>query len=168
MNILVAEDDEVTRFLLEELLVQWGHQVVVAEDGRQALQMLQQDDAPRLALLDWMMPGMSGPDVCRELRAGPQVQPIYALLLTAKSGTASIVAGLRSGADDYIVKPCEPDELQARINVGIRVVRMQQFLAERVRELEDALTQVRRLQGLVPICAWCKKGAQRSKLLATG
>ena len=103
------------------------------------------------------MPGMSGPEVCLALWATPASQSVYVILLTGKEGTTNLVIGLRSGADDYIVKPFEPAELRARLNVGIRVVLMQQSLADRVRELEIALAHVKRLQGLVPMCAWCKK-----------
>ena len=103
------------------------------------------------------MPGMDGVDVCRAVRAAQPPMPPYLILLTARSTRQDIVAGLRAGADDYIVKPVDRDELEARLQVAARVVTLQQRLADRVVELEDALKRVRQLQGLLPICAYCKR-----------
>src|SRR5581483_10529879 len=114
-------------------------------------------DAPRLALLDWQMPAPDGLEVCRRLRADPAAKTTYVLLLTGKGGTENVVHGLRSGANDYLTKPFDLDELSARLGVGRRVVELQQSLAERVAELEAALAQVKKLQKLIPICAWCRK-----------
>ena len=157
MRILIAEDDAVSRRVLETTLVRWGHEVVVTCDGIAAWDALQRADAPALTILDWMMPGMEGVEVCRRVRQLPTPAPPYIILLTAKGGKEDLATGLDAGADDYIAKPFDREELRARVQVGARVVRLQRSLAERVRELEDALSQVKQLQGILPICSYCKK-----------
>ena len=157
MRILIAEDDAISRRLLERQLQKWGHDVIPVSDGRAALEILQAKDAPPLAILDWMMPELDGVQVCRSVR-GPSMERImYVILLTAKGQKADIVTGLESGADDYLVKPFDAEELRARLNAGIRIVTLEQALAERVRDLEGALTREHELQGLLPICSYCKK-----------
>jgi response regulator RpfG family c-di-GMP phosphodiesterase len=110
-----------------------------------------------LVILDWMMPGMDGPEVCRQFRATAEGQAAYIILLTARGDTSDLVTGLDSGADDYITKPFHSDELRARVRVGMRIASLQQSLAERVTDLEEALSQVTQLQGLLPICCYCKR-----------
>lgn len=156
MNILIAEDDPISRRALEVTLRKWGHQIEVTSDGQAALDALKRDDAPKLAILDWMMPNMDGLTICRTLRQNPAKRSTYIILLTARGEKKDIVAGLESGADDYITKPFDRDELQARVNVGLRMVALQQSLADRVAELEEALKRVKQLQGLLPICCYCK------------
>ena len=157
MRILVADDDTVSRKVLERTLAGWGHEVVSAADGEAAWEILRRDDAPRLAVLDWVMPGLEGPDVCRLVRSLNRSVPTYAILLTSKGDRADIVAGLDSGADDYVTKPFDRQELRSRLRVGERMVALQQGMADRVKELELALTQVKQLKGLLPICSYCKK-----------
>ena len=157
MKILIAEDDMVSRRLLEATLIKWGYEVVVTCDGTAAWEILQRTDAPPLAILDWMMPGMDGTEVCRRIRHTPTPTPPYLILLTAKGRREDIVTGLRSGADDYVMKPFDRDELRARVQVGIRIVELQHNLADRVNALEEALARVKQLQGLLPICSYCKK-----------
>lgn len=157
MRILIAEDSLISRRLLETTLTRWGHEVIATSDGAQAWQALQCSQPPPLAILDWVMPEMEGPDLCRRVRQTQELASLYLLLLTAKGSQEDIVAGLEAGADDYLVKPFDPAELKARVGVGCRVVELQQSLANRVRELEDALSHVNQLQGLLPICAYCKK-----------
>lgn len=157
MKILIAEDDAVSRRVLQATLTKFGYEVVVAEDGAQAWNLLQLDDAPRLAILDWMMPEIDGVEICRRLRSVPNPTPSYLILLTAKSTKEDIVIGLDAGANDYLIKPFDRAELRARVQVGAHVLELQNKLAERVRELEDAIAQVRQLQGLLPICSYCKK-----------
>jgi len=157
VRILIAEDEPVSRHLLEATLSEWGYEVTSVEDGPQALAALRRPDGPKLAVLDWEMPGVSGPEVCRHLRAEPTPEPPYVLLLTVRDETSDLVEGLRSGANDYVVKPFRRDELAARLHVAGRLLDLQHQLAQRVAELEQALAQVRRLRGLIPICAWCKK-----------
>jgi len=132
MKILIADDESVSRRMLQALLVKWGYEVVSAEDGDGALANLKSADAPRMALLDWMMPGQNGVDVCRALRKLRPEPYTYILLLTAKDAKESVVEGLESGADDYLTKPFNPQELKARIRVGLRLL-----------ELEDNLVQAR-------------------------
>jgi CheY-like chemotaxis protein len=157
MRVLIAEDDPISRRLLEASLTRWGHEPVVTVDGTQAWSVLSGPDAPRLAVLDWMMPELDGVEVCRRVRARASPIAPYLILLTAKQGPEDIVTGLEAGADDYLTKPFDRGELRARIQVGVRLVELQQSLADRVTELEQALANVRRLQGLLPICAYCKR-----------
>jgi sigma-B regulation protein RsbU (phosphoserine phosphatase) len=157
VRILIAEDDAVSRHLLEATLHKWGYEVIATTDGLAALEVLRQPDAPSLAILDWMMPGMDGAEVClkaRELAAG---RLLYIILLTAKGRKEDIVEGLTAGADDYVIKPFDRAELKARMNAGERILRLQSELAVRVKELELALANVKLLQGLLPICCYCKK-----------
>ena len=156
MRILIAEDDPISRFVLEHMLFKWGHEVIVTADGTQAWATLQREDAPTVAILDWMMPGMDGTEVCRQVRRAPSTTPTYIILLTAKSSKEDVVAGLDAGADDYLTKPFDRAELRARLQVGLRVVELQRNLSERVIELEDALSQVKQLQGILPICSYSK------------
>lgn len=156
MKILIAEDDPVSRCFLEVTLVKWGYEVSAACDGNQAWQVLQRDP-PSMAILDWMMPGIDGAEVCRRIRAVQAPTPVYIIMLTAKSDKKDVVEGLDAGADDYITKPFDRQELRARIGVGLRIAGLQKNLADRVVELETALSRVRQLQGLLPICSYCKK-----------
>jgi CheY-like chemotaxis protein len=156
VKILIAEDERVSRRLLEITLSSWGHEVVVTEQGEKAWAILQQEEAPSLAILDWMMPGMDGIEICRRVRQRENSSHTYIILLTAKSSKANIVEGLIAGANDYVTKPFDRDELRARVNVGETVLDLQQKLAGRVMELEEALAQVRVLQGILPICSYCK------------
>ncbi len=157
MRALIAEDNSTTRFLLESTLTEWGYQVTATCDGAEAWQELQRERAPELILLDWKMPGMDGIEVCRRLRRLPAARTAHVILVTARGGKEDVVAGLEAGANDYITKPFEPSELRARLQAGARIVELQNNLADRVRELENALARVKQLHGLLPICAYCKK-----------
>jgi len=157
MKVLAADDDSVTRTLLGRLLRN-KYEVTVAANGVEAWEALTIKDGPQLAVLDWQMPGLDGPEICRRLRASAETRPMYVLLLTSARGEVDDrILGLHSGADDYLTKPFHPDELLARVDVGRRMLDLQQRLAERVRELQEALGSVRKLEGLLPICAWCKR-----------
>lgn len=157
MKVLIAEDDLTTRHRLEKILTRWGYEAVVCSDGKQAWEELQDTNAPRLAILDWMMPEMDGVEVCRCLRKIDTQDPVYVILLTARGKWENIVCGLDAGADDYIVKPFEPGELQARIRVGCRVLQLQSKLVNHIKELQDSIQHVKTLQGFLPICSYCKK-----------
>ncbi len=169
LRILIAEDDPDTSLLLEVTLSGWGYELVAAKNGAAAWEILQREDAPRLALLDWMMPGMTGIEICRRVRELPDdhIAP-YLLLLTAKSRKEEIVEGLRAGANDYITKPFDPEELRARVQAGATIIELQRSLAERVKALEAALAEIKQLRDILPICSNCKKNPRRSELLATG
>jgi phosphoserine phosphatase RsbU/P len=157
MRILIAEDDRETARLLKALLDKWGYEVLTARDGAEAWRELQAEASPRLAILDLMMPYLSGIELCRKIRELPARASLYVILLTAKTGKEDVLAGLAAGADDYITKPFDIQELRARLQVGVRIVELQESLAGRVRELEEALAQVKQLRGLLPICSYCKK-----------
>ena len=133
-----------------------------ATDGEAAWRALTAADQPPLAILNWMMPKMDGGQVCRRVRVSQTIRPSYLILLTSKSRKKDIVVGLQSGADDYLTKPFDPDELQARLQVGERVLGLQSELAARVNDLERALSEVKRLEGLLPICSYCKNNPRRS------
>ena len=125
MRVLVAEDDLTSRMILSAILRKWGYEVEEAVDGQEALKLLQQQNPPRIALLDWSMPGLSGVDVCSKLREDSVNDSIYIIILTAKSEKKNVVDGLNAGANDYIKKPYDNDELKARINVGRRMIEIQ-------------------------------------------
>jgi DNA-binding response OmpR family regulator len=157
MRILIADDDPVQRHAVRTQLGKWKYQPVVCNDGRQAWQALQEPNPPMLAVFDWNMPGKDGVDLCRDIRAVPALSAMYVILLTSNQQQKDVVAGLESGADDYIKKPFHWDELRARLRIGCRIVSLQQTLAARVEELQEALTNVKKLSGLLPICAYCKR-----------
>lgn len=147
MKILVADDDAVSRRLLETTLERAGFEVVVAADGTAAASILAAEDGPRLALLDWMMPGMDGPSVCREVRVHRENPYVYMLLLTSKETKDDVIAGLASGADDYLTKPFHPEELKARLRTGQRILELEDKLVEareemRFKATHDPLTQL--------------------------
>ena len=157
MQVLVADDEATSRHLIQTTLEGWGFEVLVAVDGWEALRVLQGSRGPEIAMLDWMMPGIDGLDVCRRMRATMPNAATYIILVTARGGLENVVRGLEAGADDYITKPFDPRELRARLHVGVRIVQLQKALMERFQELEDALKRVKQLQGLLPICSYCKK-----------
>ena len=147
MKILVAEDDLVTRRILEAYLAKWGYEVVMVANGREAWELLQKDDTPRLAILDWMMPGLDGTSICREVRKRNLQPYIYLILLTARGYKQDLIEGLESGADEYLTKPFDPYELKARLRSGARIVELQDNLIqarEALRELamRDPLTNL--------------------------
>jgi sigma-B regulation protein RsbU (phosphoserine phosphatase) len=157
LTVLIAEDDPISRQLLAAALIRSGREVVVTSDGVEALATLEGENAPSLAILDWMMPGLDGIEVCRKIRQTNRTPSTYIILLTARTHGGDIVSGLSAGADDYVTKPFEREELLARVQVGERVIELQNSLAQRVRELEIALSRVKLLQGMLPICSYCKK-----------
>jgi DNA-binding response OmpR family regulator len=157
VRILIAEDDMISRRLLETTLMKWGYEVIVTCDGVAAWELLQSADPPALAILDWMMPGLNGLQICRKIRGLLTSTPPYLILLTAKGRREDIVTGLQAGADDYVTKPFDREELHARIQVGMRIIELQHSLADRVKALEEALARVKQLQGLLPMCSYCKK-----------
>jgi DNA-binding response OmpR family regulator len=157
MKILVAEDDAVIRRLLEVTLLGWGYEVQLTCDGEAACAALQGNAPPPLALLDWMLPGMDGLEICRRVRSTSAGKAIYIILLTTRNRKEDVIAGLDSGADDYVTKPFDREELRARLRAGCRIMELQSSLAARVAELEESAAQIIKLDGLLPICAWCKK-----------
>ena len=148
MKILVADDDSISRHLMQRTLQKFGYEVVLAENGRVAAEILSRSDGPRLALIDWMMPELDGPELCREVRRfGQEGEYIYIVLLTSKQSSEDIVAGLEAGADDYITKPCQPAELRARLHTGCRILSLEEKLVQareemRYKATHDALTAI--------------------------
>ncbi len=157
MRILIAEDDVTSRNILQAALREGGHEVVGTVNGAEAWTALQREDSPRLAILDWLMPEMDGLEVVHRVRALQTEQPPYIIMLTIKGEKADIVAGLDAGANDYLAKPFDADELRARVEVGRRMIEMQAAMASKNDELRQALDQVKTLRGIVPICSHCKK-----------
>jgi two-component system cell cycle response regulator len=147
MKILIADDEPVSRRMLQGLLTKWGYDVVCVEDGNAAWEWLNRLDAPRLALLDWMMPGRNGIEVCAEMRRKRHDPYTYIVLLTAKGAKESVVEGLESGADDYLIKPFHSRELKARLRVGLRMLELEDTLVQareamRFKAMHDVLTGV--------------------------
>src|SRR5271169_1184340 len=131
MRILIADDSIVSRHLLDATLRKWGYEVVVACDGVEAWNVLEADDAPKIAILDWVMPGLTGPEVCRRVRERLKEKDTYTyiLLLTSKSNKEDLIEGMESGADDYITKPFDQHELKVRLRAGTRIIDLQSQLA---------------------------------------
>lgn len=136
MKVLIAEDDRTSRKLLAAMVAKWGYDPLVAEDGGEAWTALQQPDHPRLVLLDWNMPVLDGLDVCRRLRALDSPDPPYVILLTGRTEKGDIVHGLEAGANDYVAKPYDHEELQARLQVGRRTLTLQAHLLATQKQLE--------------------------------
>jgi DNA-binding response OmpR family regulator len=143
--------------MMQARLEHWGHEVVCAADGDEAWQILQQWDAPRLLVLDRMMPGKSGIELCRDIRDLVTAIAPYIILLTGMGDKENIVEGFDAGADDYVTKPFHSAELRARIKTGQRILELQFALARRVADLEESLAHVKTLQGILPVCMHCQK-----------
>jgi DNA-binding response OmpR family regulator len=157
VRALIADDDRGGSLMLSTMLKRWGFEVLSAHDGNTAWNLLQTEPRASIAILDWMMPEVDGPELCRRIRMEDSLKHMYVLLLTSRDTRADLIAGLDAGADDYLVKPFDPDELRARVHVGLRVLSLQERLAQRVQELQEALSQVKQLHGLLPICSYCKR-----------
>ena len=142
MRVLIADDEAVSRLRLRQSLTRLGHDVAEATDGQMAWECFQRGDTP-LLIVDWMMPRVNGLDLCRMIRAERRPKYTYIMMLTALGGKGSYLEGMRAGADDFITKPFDQDELDARVHV-----------AERILDLQ---AEVKRLEGLLPICAYCKR-----------
>jgi DNA-binding response OmpR family regulator len=142
MKVLVVDDDAVARAIVQRILVRLGYEVMVAADGRQALGLLLREEVP-VVITDWQMPDIDGPELCRRLRDPNRKVYTYVILLSTLSGKSKYLEGLEAGADDFLTKPVDPDELAARLKVGERIVGLQK--------------EMRQMQGLLSICSLCKK-----------
>lgn len=145
MKILIADDDAISRLALKSFLVKWGDEVIVAKDGVEAGRLLEQENGPKMAILDWVMPGADGVNICRQVRQRASEPYVYILILTSKDRTDDIVAALEAGADDYLSKPFLPAVLKARLLTGRRIVDLQEQLIEareslRAEAMRDSLT----------------------------
>ena len=157
MRILLAEDDLVSSAMLQNDLKEWGYTPVAVANGADAWRVLRDRNSPELALIDWMMPTITGPELCRRARELTKVVPTYLILLTGRTNKEDIVEGLRAGAHDYVTKPFDSCELRARIDVGRRMIEVQTQLAHRIMELQDARHHIKQLHELLPMCCQCKK-----------
>ncbi len=160
MKILVADDDAVSRTLLKRTLQRSGFEVICMTDGTDALKCLLEPDGPRIAILDWMMPGADGPTVCRKVRECPDMPYVYILLLTSREAVEDVVEGFEAGADDYLIKPCRPDELKVRLRVGQRTLELQDELIHEARH--DSLTRLPNRAFFVKRLDRCVQLAQQS------
>jgi phosphoserine phosphatase RsbU/P len=157
MKILIAEDNAPVRRVLINLLRQWGYEPETASDGLEAWNSFQRPDAPALGVIDWMMPGIDGPELIRMIHRQKADRRPYLILLTSKNRKEDLVSGLNAGADDFISKPFHADELWARIRAGVRTIELRKNLEQNILTLDEALSNVKKLQGLLPICSYCKK-----------
>jgi len=157
VRILIAEDEPLARCALESKLTRWGYEVIAAEDGTQAWSRLQSPDAPRLAMFDWSMPGLSGIELTQKVRQRDDSEYVYIILLTGKTRTEDIVAGMDAGADDYVVKPFKSEELRARLRAAERILDLHEKVrrehlareAARQRHLEEIQAQEARLRAIL-------------------
>lgn len=156
MRILIADDDSASRIVLATFLERLGYEVEAVDDGLAAWRVLQLANAPRLAILDLMMPGIDGLELVRRVREIPSMLPPYLIMLSTRSEKVDIVAGLDAGANDYVAKPFDHGELRARVEVGRRMVEMRSELTAKIEQLRQAVDQIKTLKGIVPICASCK------------
>jgi DNA-binding response OmpR family regulator len=157
MRALIADDDLVTAAVVAGSLRRWGFDVSVAHDGAHAWDVICADPRPSLAIIDWMMPSIDGLELCRRIRRTPVSANMYVLLLTARDSRADVVAGLEAGADEYLVKPFDTAELRARVHSGLRILTLQNRLADQIGTLQQTIDNVKQLKGLLPMCSYCKR-----------
>jgi sigma-B regulation protein RsbU (phosphoserine phosphatase) len=157
LKILIAEDEFTTRMMVQVCLENWGYRVESVTNGEEAWAMLQKPDAPHIAILDWEMPELDGIEVCRRVKEMGMENPPYIILLTGRDSEKDIIRGFDAGAEDYMTKPFNDNELRARVRVAERLVRTQSSLSESVAELKDVLNQLEMLESAVEICGSCQK-----------
>jgi sigma-B regulation protein RsbU (phosphoserine phosphatase) len=157
VKILIAEDEFTTRMMVQVCLENWGYSVESVTNGEEAWAKLQKPNAPHIAILDWEMPEINGVEVCRRVKEMDVENPPYVILLTSRDSKTDIVQGFDAGADDYMTKPFNNDELRARTRVAERLVRTQSSLSESLNELRDALNQLEMLESGVEVCGACQK-----------
>ena len=156
MKVLIAEDDPISSRILQIRLTKWGYEVTKASNGIDALEQLASENGPKIAILNWMMPGIDGIEVCKRIRSLNSTGQPYIILITASATRENIVEGLNAGADDYLTTPFNDEELRARLHAGLRITQLQLALTQRETDLEFAMSKVKQLQGLLPICTYCK------------
>lgn len=156
MRILIADDETLSRVLLESALTESGYDVLTTTSGSEALQALTVEDPPRIAILDWLMPDLDGIEVIRQLRETSTGRSIYTILLTGKALKEGLLSAFEAGADDYLLKPFDQDELRARLKAGNRILNLQGELTGKILDLEAALASVRQLEELLPMCSYCR------------
>jgi phosphoserine phosphatase RsbU/P len=156
MRILLAEDHDASRSALRAWLTTRGHEIVAVGDGAEAWKILSADDPPRMAIVGWSMPHLDGIELCRRVRATSDLKAVYLILVSSQNHKQHLLQGLWAGANACLGKPLDPDELEAQIHVGGHVVQLHSDLAARLTELQDAFAKVKQLQGLLPMCTYCK------------
>jgi DNA-binding response OmpR family regulator len=157
MQILLADDDANTINLVSKYLINWRYEVVTARNGLEAIDIIEGSNPPPLIVLDWLMPVMDGIEVIKQVRKKEFSTPPYIILFTIRDEKQAIIEGLDAGANDYVTKPFDKDEFHARIRVGERFVELQNTLAQRIFELQEAMVQINTLRGILPICSFCHK-----------
>jgi len=157
MKILIAEDEFTTRMTVQVCLEDWGYRVESVDNGADALAILKKSEAPDIAILDWEMPEIDGIEVCRLVKEQASDSRPYVILLTARDSKTDVVRGFDAGADDYMTKPFNDDELRARVRVAERLVRTQSSLAASFAELKEALNQLEMIESRVEVCPNCSK-----------
>ncbi len=157
MKVLLVEDEYITRLTVQVVLEGWGYAVNSVEDGIAGWEFIQNTDVPQIAILDWEMPGLDGLELCRKIKALRRKVPIYVILLTAKDAQQDILKGFAAGADDYITKPFDDNELRARVRVAAKLVSTQEELAASNDELRSALNHVALIQSNFSFCTECHK-----------
>ena len=154
--ILIADDTQAQRVLLGVTLRSWGHAVTEVADGLSALKAIQDPLGPTIAILDWVMPGIEGVQLCRWVRQHLPDRMLYLILLTSRSQQADLVAGLEAGADDFLAKPFNAAELRARIRGAERIIRLHEDLSRKQADLRSSYHRIMRLEKMMPICSYCK------------
>ncbi len=157
MRLLIADDDANTINLLRKYLTQWGYEVTTVENGLQAIEVIRKKDYPDIIILDWLMPGLNGVEVIRQVRQMDLPHPPYIILFTVRDEKLAIIEGLEAGADDYVTKPFDKEEFHARIRVGERMIQLQKMLADRIDALQEAIDHIHTLRGIISICTFCHK-----------
>ena len=157
MKILVADDDPISLQVLVRNLELMGHEVIQAKDGGEAWEVLNHPETPLLAILDWNMPVLLGTQLCQRVRTLDLTYPPYLIILTSRGSITDIIEGLDSGADAFLTKPLDPKELKARITAGQRLMDVQNALVTQNIQLKEVRDQVKTLEGIIPICAYCHK-----------
>ena len=157
MKVLIAEDGGVARKILETNLKKWGYEVIATPNGSQAWEVLNKDDAPNLAILDWLMPDMTGPEVCKKVRSSGTDRYTYIILVTARGQKDDIFEGFAAGADDYLTKPYDKQELFWRLRVGERILRLQSSLKSKSNKVDAVIRDFEALKELVPNCSRCDR-----------
>jgi phosphoserine phosphatase RsbU/P len=155
MKILIAEDDGTFRSILQDLFSRWGHEPIAVDNGSKAMEILEGDDPPQMVVMCSTLKEVEGTEICRRQRLMTDRSYTYFISLTAKGSREDILNGFDAGVNDYVVKPFDIDELQARIKVGGEMVSLHNSLAKRVSELQEALDQINNLHGIITICVHC-------------
>lgn len=156
MRILIADDEAVSRLLLESTLNEAGYNVITTSSGNEALHALNTDDPPPIAIIDWLMPDLDGIELIRQMRQTESGRSIYTILLTGKTLKEGLVNAFDAGADDYLLKPFDPDELHARLKAGKRILTLQTDLNQKISDLQSAALNIRQLEELLPMCSYCR------------